>query len=238
MPWEEASGARWWPQSSGTPGRRLPHGEAVPAGTFQAAAASGCSSFPKNRGEVLVFHPRGEVFLMHFPIIPISSDFPHRPQMTRWGQAAPRGRCWRCRWWPRGAKAGADIWDSGKESSPGGKGSGEGDSSASPACPRPEERAGEAWWKPQSREAGARALVSSVCKQRWVGDVPGTPFTTGSPWAHRWLVLGARVRRVHGGTGEALRRDRASSVRPWKSTHPPDHPSWRKTHEEGIKEKL
>lgn len=106
LAWEEASGAWWWPQSSGTPRRRLPRGEAVPAGTFQAAAtASGCSSFPKNRGEVLVFHPRGEVFLMHFPIIPMSSDFPRRPQMTRWGQAAPRGRYWRCRWWPRGSKS-------------------------------------------------------------------------------------------------------------------------------------
>lgn len=70
LPWEEASGARWWPQSSGTPGRRLPRGEAVPAGTFQAAATYGFSSFPKKPWRGFGFSSEGRsIFnaLSHHP---------------------------------------------------------------------------------------------------------------------------------------------------------------------------
>lgn len=41
--------------------------------------------------------PRGRVFLMPFPIILISSDFPHWPQIvTRWREASRTVLCWRC----------------------------------------------------------------------------------------------------------------------------------------------
>lgn len=194
--WEEASGALRQRQSAGTPGRRLPRRDrARPSRRAPsrqqpliAAAASqktwrgfGFLSEGKSIFNALSHHP-------HFLRLstPATNDSPGAGS-----EAARRGRCWRCRWCP-GEQNQAQIFGivPSKEGYPGGKGSGKGDSSASPACPRPEERAGEASWKPRSREAGMRALVRSVCKQRCVGDEPGTLFTAGSPWARRQMLFG------------------------------------------------
>lgn len=223
------------------------HAETVrgrPGGHLPGSSRLLLQQLPKKCGEVLVFCPRGKVFLMHFPIIRISSDFPHRPQMTRRGQAARQHG---------GDGAGGAAGAPGSRirlrylgSFPARRAT-QVVKAQVRAIPQPHLRARDLRSE-QGKPRGSPAAARLGC-MLWLGlfansDVLETSRARRSPQVPRgpaggcFLVTGkAGASRSRGSAPEGPGRHPASSACPWKSTRAPNHPAWRKTHKEGIKKK-